>query len=89
MTYGTECKVVATLAMMMTLVGCAHQPPRVDCDGKLQPINQPAPVQHKDTDRPPFNPPDAKQSEETAPLGRGAINPGSSTTSPSGKEKSL
>jgi hypothetical protein len=27
------------------LSGCVHKPPRVDCDGRLQPINQPAAVE--------------------------------------------
>lgn len=27
------------------LSACAHKPPRVECDGKLQPINQPAAVE--------------------------------------------
>lgn len=30
--------------IMGLLSACAHKPPRVDCDGRLQPINQPAAV---------------------------------------------
>ena len=29
------------------LSACAHRPPRVDCDGRLQPINQPAAVERR------------------------------------------
>lgn len=31
--------------VMALLSACAHKPPRVDCDGRLQPINQPAAVE--------------------------------------------
>jgi len=88
MTDGTGCKVVATLAMVMTLVGCAHQP-RVDCEGKLQPINQPAPIQGKETNRPLSNPPGAKQSADTPqPVERADDSGSSNTSSSSGKERS-
>jgi hypothetical protein len=28
--------------------GCSHQPKRVDCDGRLEPINPPTPVVHSE-----------------------------------------
>ena len=34
------------VSLLVILGGCAHKPPRVACDEKLQPINQPAPVSH-------------------------------------------
>jgi hypothetical protein len=34
------------LSLLAILGGCAHKLPRVACDEKLQPINQPAPVSH-------------------------------------------
>jgi len=33
--------------VMGVLSACAHKPPRVDCDGRLQPINQPAAVERR------------------------------------------
>jgi hypothetical protein len=31
-------------AAALFLVGCASHPPKVDCEGKLRPINAPAPA---------------------------------------------
>jgi hypothetical protein len=45
-------KALAALAVVLCTPGCAHKPPRVDCDGKLQPINLPAAVQPEGTRRP-------------------------------------
>lgn len=45
----------AALAAVLCVAGCAHKPPRVDCDGKLQPINLPAPLQGETTAPVPSN----------------------------------
>jgi len=34
---------MALVCLLATLVACSHQPPRVDCDGHLVPINPPNP----------------------------------------------
>jgi hypothetical protein len=39
-------KYLVTLAVGLLLVGCAARELKVDCDGKLQPINAPAPATH-------------------------------------------
>ena len=43
--------VLATIAFVVLLTGCASHPPKVDCEGKLRPINPPAPVAHSDDTR--------------------------------------
>ena len=35
---------IASLSLAMALVACASHPKKVDCGGKLRPINPPAPV---------------------------------------------
>ena len=64
MTYGIGLNALAVLAVVACMAGCAHKPPRVDCDGKLQPINLPAPVERGSTSQPPTDP---KQSLRTVP----------------------
>jgi hypothetical protein len=32
------------LSALVSGSGCTHQPKRVDCDGRLEPINPPTPV---------------------------------------------
>jgi len=39
-------KYLITLALALFLGGCAARELKVDCDGKLQPINAPAPATH-------------------------------------------
>jgi hypothetical protein len=34
----------ATVLLAMMMAGCSTQAKRVDCDGKLKPINRPAPL---------------------------------------------
>jgi hypothetical protein len=46
------------IALAGVLVGCGSQPPRVSCDGRLQPINKPAK---------PANASENRTSAETAP----------------------
>lgn len=41
-------KFIIGLALSLVLTACAHREVRVRCDGKLQPINLPAPVKHGD-----------------------------------------
>jgi len=36
------------LAFAILLLACASHPPKVNCDGKLTPINPPAPVARSD-----------------------------------------
>ena len=42
---------LASIAFAVFLTGCAAHPPKVDCEGKLRPINPPAPVVHGDDTR--------------------------------------
>jgi hypothetical protein len=35
---------VATITLVLLMVGCSAHPTRVNCDGYLRPINPPAPV---------------------------------------------
>ena len=39
-------KTVFLIFALALLAACHTRPPRVDCDGRLQPINAPAPVTH-------------------------------------------
>jgi hypothetical protein len=34
----------STVLLALAITGCSTQAKRVDCDGKLKPINQPAPL---------------------------------------------
>jgi hypothetical protein len=34
----------ATVLLALAMVGCSTEAKRVDCDGKLKPINRPAPL---------------------------------------------
>jgi len=38
---------IPVLLLLLLVVGCRSHPVRVDCDGKLKPINAPAPVATK------------------------------------------
>ena len=42
------CNLLVSLTLTVFLIACASHPRRVDCEGKLQPINPPAPVAHSD-----------------------------------------
>jgi hypothetical protein len=85
---------LATLTAAIVLAACAHRPPRVNCDGKLQPINQPAPIQEEDRRRTPDHPPTAATSSATPSRERGGQGPASVAESavgdgsPDGKESS-
>jgi hypothetical protein len=37
------CRCVALSAIVL-ITGCSHQPKRVDCDARLEPINPPTPI---------------------------------------------
>jgi hypothetical protein len=39
---------LTALAFAMLLIGCASHPPKVNCEGKLRPINAAAPAAHSD-----------------------------------------
>jgi hypothetical protein len=38
------CRSVVFIALAVVVTACASHPPKVDCEGKLRPINPPAPV---------------------------------------------
>jgi len=38
---------IPVLLLVLLAAGCSSHPTRVDCDGKLRPINAPAPVATK------------------------------------------
>ena len=38
---------ISVLLLVLLVLGCASHPTRVDCEGKLKPINAPAPVATK------------------------------------------
>jgi hypothetical protein len=42
---------LASIAFAVFLTGCASHPLKVDCEGKLRPINPPAPVVRPDDTR--------------------------------------
>jgi hypothetical protein len=39
---------LAAVAFAVVLLGCASHPPKVNCEGKLRPINPPAPAARSD-----------------------------------------
>jgi hypothetical protein len=39
---------LTALVLAMLLLACASHPTKVDCEGKLRPINSPAPAVHSD-----------------------------------------
>ena len=49
-----RCRSVSLLfsvVLSVVLIGCASHPRKVDCEGKLRPINAPAPAVHSDATR--------------------------------------
>jgi hypothetical protein len=56
MTQRTEIRTFGMAMLVMLAAACAHRAPRVDCDGKLQPINPPAPVRQDEAPRAPGKP---------------------------------
>jgi hypothetical protein len=39
---------LAAVAFVVVMLGCASHPPKVNCEGKLRPINPPAPTVRSD-----------------------------------------
>ena len=40
--------ILTAVALAVALIGCASHPPKVNCEGKLRPINLPAPAVQSD-----------------------------------------
>jgi hypothetical protein len=43
----------AALALLLLVLGCTSHPRRVECDGRLSPINPPAPASQRESDSQP------------------------------------